>query len=98
MSEKPEDYEWIFVLGYPVHRTEFYKLLFFGLSALSILIGFVVYFCWGFFFPEAARDEEVIEAEQEIATEVITEVSKSKLDLFFEDQDSHTPRFPERLL
>ncbi len=90
MSEKPDGYEWIFVLGYPIPRGEFYKLLFFGLSALSILIGLVVYFCWGFFFPEAARDEAVVEAEQEIATEVITEETKSELDLFFEDHFAAT--------
>ena len=90
MSEKPDGYEWIFVLGYPIPRGEFYKLLLFGLSALSIVIGLVVYFCWGLFFPQAARDEKVVEAEQEIATEVITEVIKSELDLFFEDHFAAT--------
>ena len=90
MSDKADGYEWIFVLGFPIQRSEFYKILFFGLSALSVVVGLVVYFCWGLFFPKAARDEEVVEAEQMIATEVITVGKKDKVDVFFENHFAAT--------
>ena len=90
MSNKPDGYEWIFVLGFPIPRSEFYKLLFFGLSALSVIVGLVVYFCWGLFFPEVARDAEVVEAEKVIATEVITVEEKDDVEVFFEDHFAAT--------
>ena len=61
-----------------------------GFGGVFFRFGAWVFFCGGFFFPEAARDEAVVEAEQEIATEVITEVTKSELDLFFEDHFAAT--------
>ncbi|MFQ3224833.1 MAG: hypothetical protein ACI8Z5_001085 [Lentimonas sp.] len=90
MSDKPDGYEWIFVLGFPIPRSEFYKLLLFGLSAVSVVVGLVVYFYWGLFFPEAARDAQVVKAEQVTATEVITAELKGELQVFFEDHFAAT--------
>lgn len=81
--KQPGKSEWIFVFGHPIHRTEFYKLLFFGLSTVVLLCGLVLYFCWGLLFPAPARASAVVAAESAVATEVITEFSKTELDLLF---------------
>ena len=84
MSEKPDNYEWIFIFGTPIYRTEFYKLLAFAFLACFTVLGVAGYFFWGVFFPKPARESAVVEAEQAEAMEVITTEPVNPLEIFFE--------------
>lgn len=90
MSDKPDNYEWINILGNTVHRSEFYKLLFFAFVVLSVILGLATYFVWPILFPEPTKSAEVIEAEQAEAVEVITEEEVDPLELFFEQHFAAT--------
>jgi hypothetical protein len=87
MSQPPKKSEWIFILGNPVHRTEFYKLLFFGFLALSVVVGIGLYFAWGSLFS-------VRNVETEIAREEAVEAMETKgldpLETFFQQHFAAT--------
>ena len=87
MSEKPDNYEWINVFGNTIHRTEFYKLLFFGFLVLSVVLGSLGYLTWSYFFP--ARTV-VTAADQVEAVEVMTEKVVDPRDVFFEQHFAAT--------
>lgn len=87
MSDKPDNYEWINVFGNTIHRTEFYKLLFFAFLACAVVVGSGLYLTWDYFFPTRS---EVTEADQEQAVEVITEEVVDPRDVFFEQHFAAT--------
>ena len=87
MSEKPDNYEWIIILGHSVHRTEFYKLLFFGFMVLSVVVGSGLYLAWDLLFPTR---NIVTAADEAQAAEVITEAVVDPRDVFFEQHFAAT--------
>ena len=84
MSKKPDNYEWIFIFGTPIYRTEFYKLLAFGCLGCFTVLGVVGYFAWSVFLPKPARELAVVEVEQAEAMEVISTEPVDPLEQFFE--------------
>lgn len=83
MSEKPDNCEWIFIFGTPIHRIEFYKLLAFALLGGVTLLGVVGYIAWGIASPKSAGEAALVEAAQAQAVGRVSAEPVAPLEQFF---------------